>query len=99
MGILKLLLKVILIPIVIVAVIIIVIAVLIKIRRDRKKEEKQIHQRGFQPPPLTEWIYPDRGNPNQVQKPAPVAYPITPITTPARIITPSQMESGYARPC
>ncbi|KAJ5751967.1 hypothetical protein N7520_008884 [Penicillium odoratum] len=99
MGIVKLLLKVILIPIVIFAVIIIIISVLIRIRRDRKKEEKQINQRGFQLPPLTEWTYPDQGDPVQVQKPAPLAYPITPIPTPAHMVTPSQMESGYARPC
>lgn len=93
MGLIKLLLKVILIPIVIVVVIVVVIAILIKIRRDRKKEEKQIKQRGFHPPPITQWNYPQQVYPDQVQKPAPVAYA---IAAPSYVATPSQMEAGHA---
>lgn len=92
MGLLKILLKVILIPIVVVVVIVVVIGILIKMRRDRKKEEKQIKQRGFQPPSLAQWTYPE--HPDQVQKPAPVAYS---VAAPSYVATPSQMEAGYAR--
>ncbi|KAJ5552477.1 hypothetical protein N7494_001855 [Penicillium frequentans] len=94
MGLLKILLKVILIPIVVVVVIVVVIGILIKMRRDRKKEEKQIKQRGFHPQPITQWAYPEQVYPDQFQKPAPVAYP---VAAPSYVATPSQMEAGYAR--
>ncbi|KAJ5903319.1 hypothetical protein N7504_005702 [Penicillium tannophilum] len=94
MGLLKVLLKVILIPIVVVVVIVVVIGILIKMRRDRKKEEKQIKQRGFHPAPITQWTYPDQAYPDQVQKPAPVVYS---VAAPSYVATPSQLEAGYAR--
>ncbi|KAJ5663476.1 hypothetical protein N7507_004207 [Penicillium longicatenatum] len=94
MGLLKILLKVILIPIVVIVVIVVVVGILIKIRRDRKKEEKQVQQRGFRPPPIMQWTYPEQVYPDQVQKPAPVAYP---VAAPSYVATPSQMEAGYVR--
>ncbi|KAJ6110139.1 hypothetical protein N7486_002374 [Penicillium sp. IBT 16267x] len=92
MGLMKILLKAILIPIVIIVVIIVVIGILIKTRRDRKKEEKQVQQRGFHPPPITQWNYPEQVYPDPVQKPAPVAYP---VAATSYLATPSQMEAGY----
>ena len=84
MGLLKLLLKVIIVPIVVVVVLAIVIVMAIKMRRERKEKERELQQNAFQPPPITQWSYPD-----QVQKPAPVAYPV---------VSPAQMEQGMARP-
>ncbi|KAJ5591561.1 uncharacterized protein N7459_001930 [Penicillium hispanicum] len=83
MGLLKLLLKVIIVPIVIVVVLTIVIVMAIKMRRERKQQERELQQNAFQPPPITQWAYPD-----PVQKPAPVVYPV---------VTPGQMEQGIGR--
>lgn len=82
MGLVKLLLKVIIVPIVAIIVICIVVAILIKMHRDRKRNEQQIQQQGFKPPPIQQWIPFE-----PLQKPAPVAYPVS---------TPSQMEQGVA---
>ncbi|KAJ5616967.1 hypothetical protein N7537_002081 [Penicillium hordei] len=66
MGLVKLLLKVILIPIVILVVIAVVVVLLIKMRRDRKKNEREL-ENTFQPPPIQQWVpY------TPVQQPAPV---------------------------
>lgn len=71
MGLLKLLLKVILIPIVVLTVIAVVIVLLIKMRRDRKKKDREL-EKSFQPPPIQQWVpY------TPVQQPAP-AYVKTP---------------------
>ncbi|KAJ5287103.1 hypothetical protein N7478_002789 [Penicillium angulare] len=88
MGLIKLLLKVIFVPIVVLIVIAIAIGICIKMRRDKKKEEEEVQRRGFQPPPVTQWVYPDQLQ-SPVQKPTPVVYPMH---------TPGQMEAGIVRP-
>ncbi|KAJ5171857.1 hypothetical protein N7492_004450 [Penicillium capsulatum] len=83
MGLVKLLLKAILIPIVLLVVFTVVVVVLVKMRREKKKKEQEAQNHAFQPPPIQQWAYPDT-----VQKPAPVAYGVTP----------AQMEQGTIRP-
>ena len=66
MGLLKLLLKAILIPIVLLIVVSAVVVFAIKMRRERKKKDKEL-QGSFQPPPIQQWVpY------TPVQQPAPV---------------------------
>ncbi|KAJ5087939.1 hypothetical protein N7456_011555 [Penicillium angulare] len=89
MGLVKLLIKVIFVPIIVVIAIIIAIGICIKMRRDKKKEEREGQRRGFQPPPVTQWVYPDQLQ-SPVQKPTPVVYPM--------YSTPGQMEAGIVRP-
>ena len=73
MGLIKLLLKAILIPIVLLIVISVVVVFAIKMRRDRKKKDRELEQ-SFQPPPIQQWVpY------TPVQQPAPV-YAKTPGT-------------------
>lgn len=83
MGLVKLLLKAILIPIVLLVVFTAVVVVLVKMRRAKKRKEQELQNNAFQPPPIQQWAYPDL-----VQKPAPVAYGVSP----------GQMEQGVARP-
>ncbi|KAJ5921112.1 hypothetical protein N7466_009438 [Penicillium verhagenii] len=98
MGFLKLILKVVIIPLVVVVVIVLVIGILLKMRHNRKKEEKQAKQRGFHPPPITQWVYPENTHDfalnQELQKPAPVVYP---LAAPSYVATPDQVELGYAR--
>ncbi|KAI9924932.1 hypothetical protein AWENTII_006562 [Aspergillus wentii] len=77
MGLVKVLLKAILIPIVFVIVVAAVAFFLFKRHRDRKKEDRDIENRGFQPPPIQQWgtgHHPSTMSP--VQKPEAVVYPM-----------------------
>lgn len=66
MGLIGFLLKVILIPIVLLLIVSIVVVFATKMRRDRKKQDKELQQ-SFQPPPIQQWApY------TTVQQPAPV---------------------------
>lgn len=66
MGLISFLLKVILIPIVLLLVVSFIVVLAVKMRRDRKKEDKELQQ-SFKPPPIQQWApY------TTVQQPAPV---------------------------
>lgn len=66
MGLISFLLKVVLIPIVLLLVVGFIVVLAIKMRRDRKKEDKELQQ-SFKPPPLQPWApY------TTLQQPAPV---------------------------
>lgn len=55
MGAVKLLLKAIIIPVVLFFLAVAIIVWLVSRRRQRKQKQNDIENRGFQPPPITQW--------------------------------------------
>lgn len=79
MGAAKILLKAIITPIVLFFLIVAVMVWLVSRHRQRKKEDKDIENRGFLPPPIAQWgTGPYQLTPfvPPVQKPEAVVYPM-----------------------